>query len=618
MSDFLQRLKQRKLVQWAVAYVAFAFALIQVADVVAGSYGWSHGVMHLLFGLLVLGFVVALLLAWYHGEQGRQRASGTELLLIALVLAVGGGLLWRFARVAPTRADSANTETPAGHATSATAPASGATAQGSATAAIPAKSIAVLPFVNMSGDPGNEYFSDGMSEELLNALAQVNDLKVAGRTSSFYYKGRNEDLRMIGKALGVANILEGSVRKQGNKVRITAQLIRVADDTHLWSHAYDGDLSDVFKLQENIARGITDQLNVVLSGGQQARLVNAGTTNPEAYNLYLHATDAFNRRDYALMGEAIGWLRQAIALDPNFARAHSLLAMIDVLGQARYGALLPEAEPNARAALALDPKNVEAQVALGMLARHQRHFIDARVALNRALALAPNDASVHLYVGQNLIDTGYTREGIVHLDRALAVDPLLPNALYWRGRQYLYAGDIDSAEKLFEKADELGLSFAAFGRGAVAGTRGNFAQERALILPLFISLAGSVDCPRNPAVNVPVYLDGALGGDVAARAKAVAVLDACLADKPAIVPALVLSGLIDLGQPARALAIAGQGPTSDDAGFFMGFWGTKGRDARRMPQFAQFARKVGFAALWDQYGPPDLCKKSTADDYVCQ
>ena len=147
----------------------------------------------------------------------------------------------------------------------------------------------MLPFLDLSPSHDQGYFSDGMSEEILNALAQVKDLKVAGRTSSFYYKGRNENLRTIGKTLGVANILEGSVRKQGDKVRITAQLIQVSDDTHLWSHDYDGNLSDVFALQDNIARAITDQLKVVLIGEQKTRLVQVGTTNTEAYNLYLKA-----------------------------------------------------------------------------------------------------------------------------------------------------------------------------------------------------------------------------------------------------------------------------------------------------------------------------------------
>ena len=596
------RLRQRKLVQWSLAYIAAAFALIQVLDVVAQRFGWPELLERLLILAFAVGFFVTLVLAWYHGEKGAQRVTSTELMILALLLALGGGVLWRFART-PEAA-------PVAVQVSA-APTAGGTA-------IEDKSIAVLPFVNMSGDPQQDYFSDGMSEELLNALAQVNDLKVAGRTSSFYFKGKNEDLRTIGKTLGVANILEGSVRKQGEKVRITAQLIRVADNTHLWSHAYDGDLSDVFKLQEDIARAITDQLKVTLVGEQKTQLVAVATTNPDAYTLYLKATDALNKRDYQRMGEAIGWLQQAIELDPKFARAHARLAMIHTLGQARFGASKSEAERQAQLALELDPSDAEACLALGLLANQQRRFLDGRVAIDRALALAPNDAAVRLYAAEISIIGGYTRQGIAYLDRALAIDPKLPNALQWRGRQYLYAGDLDSAERMIKQSRELGLTFADYSLADVAIERGDYALARTLLLPRLIWNAGSMDCPKDPAVNVPIYLDGTLGGDAAARAGAVAVLDACLAAQPAILAALVPNGLMHLNLPARALAAAALGPTSDDASLFMNFWGPRGHDARRLPEFPAFARKVGFAALWDKYGPPDVCSKSIAGDYVCK
>ena len=149
----------------------------------------------------------------------------------------------------------------------------------------------MLPGVNQ------EYFSDGIAEEILNALVKVKDLKVAGRTSSFSFKGKNEDLRTVGKALGVAHVLEGSVRKQGDRVRITAQLIRTKDGFHLWSETYDGDLQDVFVLQERIAQAITGKLQVILQGDQKTRLVQAGTRNTEAYGLYLKASAIFNRRE---------------------------------------------------------------------------------------------------------------------------------------------------------------------------------------------------------------------------------------------------------------------------------------------------------------------------------
>ena len=189
---------------------------------------------------------------------------------------------------------------------------------------IPQKSIAVLPFIDLSAARDQEYFSDGISEEILNALVKLKDLKVPGRTSSFSFKGRNVDLREIGRTLAVAHVLEGSVRKQGDRVRITAQLIRTDNGYHLWSENYDGDLSDVFELQERIARAITRELDVILHGEQ--RLVPVATSDPEAYRLYLQANDIFNRRDMAHMAQAIELLQQAVARDPGFARAHARLA----------------------------------------------------------------------------------------------------------------------------------------------------------------------------------------------------------------------------------------------------------------------------------------------------
>jgi TolB-like protein/Tfp pilus assembly protein PilF len=604
MVDFLQRLRERKLVQWALAYIAAAFALIQVLDIVAQRFGWPQYAVRFVIIALAVGFFVVLVLAWYHGERGTQRVSGTELLILALLLTIGGAVIWR---LAPTAAElSAST---AQAATAQSTPSSSAAAEG--------RSIAVLAFTDLSPAHDQEYFSDGMAEEILNALAQVNDLKVAGRTSSFYYKGHNEDLRTIGKTLSVATILEGSVRKQGDRVRITAQLIKVADDSHLWSHEYDGDLSDVFRLQESIARAITDQLKVVLVGEQKMQLVPVATTSPEAHALYLQATQALNQRDYQRMGDAIGWLEQALKLDPNFARAHARLALIHVLGQARYGASNSEAERHAQLALALDPTLAETQIALSGIARRDRHFVDARAATDRALDLAPNDASVHLYAGQLLIVTGYTREGTAHLDRALSIDPLLPNALYWRGRQYAYAGDLDAAERMYERANGLGLSFANSGLGQVARLRGDYAKARELAAP-YMFRNGVTDCLKNPAASVPIALEGVIGGDAAALTKARGVIDECLAAKPAIVPLWIADFLLQTGQLQRALTVIAQGRTSDDAGLFMNFWGGYGRDARRLPEFAEFARKVGFADVWDRYGAPDGCRRKRPGDFVCE
>jgi len=423
VTAFIARLKQRKLVQWALAYIAFAFALVQVADVVAGSYHWPDGVMHLLFGLLALGFVVALLLAWYHGEQGRQRASGTELLLIALVLAVGGGLLWRFARVGPNHGDSADAQVPVDRAASAPALAR----SGSATADIPAKSVAVLPFVNMSGDPKNDYFSDGITEEILDALAQVPNLKVAARTSAFAFKGKAEDLRKVGEVLDVATVLEGSVQKSGDEVRITAQLIDTRSGYHLWSEKYDRKLTSIFAVEDEISKAIADKLQVQLAGGNGQSLVAQKTVDPRAHDFYLRGLPLIAARGPALR-EAVADFQQAVAIDPGYAQAWGALAEAQLLLPHYFlepqDIAVPAGAAAARRALEIDPDVASAYVALGMHYRVQWKWQDADAAFRKALKIAPGDAEAADQYGQYLLGAGRLQDALAEIERAQKLDPL--------------------------------------------------------------------------------------------------------------------------------------------------------------------------------------------------
>ena len=188
------------------------------------------------------------------------------------------------------------------------------------------KSIAVLPFVNMSGDADNEYFSDGLSEELLNLLAQVDGLRVAARTSSFFFKGQNEDLRSVGDKLGVEHVLEGSVRKSGNRIRVTAQLIKVNDGFHLWSDTYDYEMDDIFKIQDEISLAVVDALKVNLLGEERQRITKRATTNVEAHNLYLRGRQFLHLRTLESVEQAEKLFEQAVRMDPNYALAYSGLA----------------------------------------------------------------------------------------------------------------------------------------------------------------------------------------------------------------------------------------------------------------------------------------------------
>jgi TolB-like protein len=397
VNEFLRQLKERKLVQWALAYVAASFALLQGIDIVAQRFGWPETVERVLIVVLAIGFFVTLVLAWYHGERGAQRVSGAELLILSLLLMIGGAALWRFSS-APETASAPLLAQAGGAQASNRKPEANADA-----VSIPYKSIAVLPFTDLSPTHDQEYFSDGMAEEILNALAKVKDLKVAGRTSSFSFKGKNDDLRVIGKALAVAHVLEGSVRKQGEKVRITAQLIQAEDGYHLWSETYDGDLSDVFALQERIARAVTDQLKLVLQGEQQQRLVSTGTSNAEAYSLYLQATGIFNRREGTRFAEAIGELNQALKLDPNYARAHSRLAAIHALEPIYVPEVaetaLAAVEREAALATQLDPALAEPYAALGVAYDQRNRYLDGRAAMERALSLDPDDITANFWLG---------------------------------------------------------------------------------------------------------------------------------------------------------------------------------------------------------------------------
>ena len=595
MDEFLERLKQRKLVQWTLAYLAAAFALIQVLDVVAQRFGWPAPAMRFIIVALCAGFFVVVVLAWYHGERGAQRVSGVELLILALLLAIGGAIVSRLAPSSSVPASEAAGVTPA--------------------PPVPNKSIAVLPFADLSPSHDQGYFSDGIAEELQSALSRLRDLKVAGRSSAFYYKGRNEDLRAIGKALGVANVLEGSVRQQGNHVRITAQLVRTADDFRVWSDNYDGDLSDVFALQERIARAITDKLEVTLQEDQAKSLVPVATGNPEAYSLYLHASGVFNRRDGAHFPEAIAELERALQLDPSFARAHarlaSLLSIASNYANIDFSRSIAGVEEHARRASELDPKLAEPHAALGQSFQRQRRFVDSREAFERALALEPADETAMFWHAGTLVTLGYIKQGTQLLDRVLTIDPLLPVALQWRGLLYAYNGDIGNAERLLQRSADVKLAFAGFGMSLVAASRGQ-ADEAANQLA-----SGFKPVQLDMSDDELHVLARGISGDATARAATLAMIDE-YQHRQKTSNGVIAYVLIRLGEPARALAITREQASQNDSTYQVLLWTPYGRQARLLPQFSEYVRKVGFAAVWDRYGEPDYCHKQASGEYECE
>ena len=444
MTDLWQRLRQRKLVQWALAYVAAAFALLQGIDIVAQRFAWPDSIERILIIASCIGFFAVLVLAWYHGERGAQRVTGTELLILALLLAIGGAFLWRFAR--PSLPSPVN---------AAAVPA----------LAIPQKSIAVLPFDNLSEDKANAYFAAGVQDEILTRLSKVADLKVISRTSTQHFESSPENLPEIAMRLGVAHILEGSVQKSNDQVRVNVQLINAATDDHLWADTYDRKLDDIFAVESEIARTIADTLQAKLTGSEMIQLAKTPTTNQEAYALYLKGRLFWNKRTAADLRNSIDYFNQAIAKDPDFAAAYAMLAQAWTLMPAYAGASPKDCGPPAEAAiqkaLALDETSSDAHAALGSLrATCQFNLSAARPAYERALQLDPNDATAHHWFAlDGLLPFGESARGVAEMRRAVELDPLSLIINQTLGQALMRAGRLDEAIVQLRKTIEMDPAF---------------------------------------------------------------------------------------------------------------------------------------------------------------
>jgi len=324
----------------------------------------------------------------------------------------------------------------------------------------PTKAIAVIPLANMSADPENEYFSDGMTEEIINALAKVPGIQVASRTSSFAFKGKEVDIRQIGDKLGVGSVLDGSVRKVGNRIRITAQLINVENGYHLWSETYDRQLEDVFAIQDEISRAIVEALKLRLAGDTSPLVVP--TKSIEAYNIYLKGRFFFNKFTEPGLRKALELFQLALLQDPGFARAYAGIA--DVWCNLADDWVAPEdAYPRAKAAaeraLQRDTELAEAITSVGkVLCWHEWNFAAAEQQLQRAVTLSPNYAEAHYVLGTALPLVGRLQDAIAAIRRALALDPLSAAYSEWLARFLLYSKDYDGAIAEAQKTFELNES----------------------------------------------------------------------------------------------------------------------------------------------------------------
>jgi TolB-like protein len=457
-NQFFGELRRRNVYKVAVAYAVVGWLLIQVATQVFPFLEIPNWAIRLIILAIAIGFPVALIIAWAFeltpegirrtedADAAGQRSRGgiwMALVVIAAALSLGLFFLGRYT------AGNAQSQNPA---------ARGSGAPGSeAVTAVSEKSIAVLPFLNESGDPRDEYFSDGLSEELIAALAQIAQLKVIGRSSSFRFKERKEESKTIGEKLGVATLLEGTVRKQGDRVRIVAELVNAADGIELWTRTFDRELKDIFAVQAEIAAAVAQSLKVTLLGS--AEQSTSATKSTEAHNAYLQGHFHFQRRNLEDFRKAVSYFDEAIRLDPDYALAYAERSEAwsfigDLTGQ-RATAWL-KAKSDAEKAVAIAPSLAEAHAALGWV----RFFIDWKFTeglteLKRAKELSPANPTANDLLARVIVYLGRVDEAERQARQAVELDPLSVTAQGNLGRVLFVAGKLDEADAVARKAAEL-------------------------------------------------------------------------------------------------------------------------------------------------------------------
>ena len=451
-SNFFAELRRRNVYKVAVGYAVVGWLLIQVATQVFPFFEVPNWGVRLVVLLIVVGFPIALVIAWAfeltpggikRTEEadrvypGRSRGRAWIYVVISAGL-LSAGLFFLGRYTAPNENKIGN---------------------------VPAKSIAVLPFENLSRDPENAYFAEGIQDEILTRLAKVSDLKVISHTSTQRYKSSPNDLPQIAKQLGVANILEGSVQKSQDQVRVNVQLINAATDAHHWGESYDRKLIDIFAVESEIAAKVADKLLAKLTGAEQHAISMEPTQNTEAYQLYLKGRYFWNKRTGPDLQKAIDYFKQAIEKDPGYALAYVGLGdsyiLLSGFGAARPQDSFPLAEAAAKKALEIDDTLAEAHTTLGFsLCVHHFDFAGSIREFERAIALNPNYATAHHWFGDGpLLAVSQFDRAIAEGKRALELDPLSVIITADLGADYLVARRYDEAIEQFRKAIDLDPRF---------------------------------------------------------------------------------------------------------------------------------------------------------------
>lgn len=605
---FFAELKRRRVGKVAIAYGAVAWGVTEGASVVLPALYVPEWAMTAIVIFLLVGFPIAMVLAWVFdvGTDGIQRteplADAAPRMQIQMRAAYGLAVLVAMAGLGYLLYERG---------------------VGRAQAGEPHSSIAVLPFTNLSGDPAKDYFSDGMSEELLNLLARVPGLQVAARTSAFAYKGRNVDIREVGRELGVETVLEGSVRQAGDQVRITAQLIDAESGFHLWSETYDRELKDIFAVQDEIAQAIVGRLKIQLAPEEQklAQRDKAPTQDVEAYEQYLQGRAIWKRRGEQNIRSAIDLYQSALGRDPAFARAHAALASAYVVmpgyteekgDEERYFQM---AEQSARQALALDPKIGEAHAVLAQINSDRGNLLDAESGFFFAISLEPNEPTPHHWYSILLQKVGRLDAALEQARRAYELDPSSPIIALNLANAYLMRSDDDQALRYGRLAQELGL-----GRRGNSGIEATVALRRREWDKLKQMLQAEPELPEVLRPKVALYVDAL--ADPAKRPQI--VRDLQLIDPQLKPQAELLMAYLELGQPDLAFQIMNDSLDRDRLAWLhswdmMHAWARENAVFRNDPRFARIAERIGLVDYWKQYGYPDGCRAGAGDvPFVCR
>jgi TolB-like protein len=621
--DLWQRVKEHKVLQWSLTYFGASLALAHAQDLLSHTYHWPEFVGRLLIGVLMVGFPIALAIAWYHGHKGLKQISAGEMTVISIMILIGAGLLVVLVRapiepapplqvhegIPPPATSVANEVTAA----KASAPETSPLPQVS----VPQASIAVMPFVNLTGDAGKEYFSDGMAEELINLLAQVPGLKVPARTSSFAYKGRNVDIRHIAQDLGVATILEGSVRSAGQEIRVTAQLVNAQTGYHVWSQDYDRKLGDIFKLQDDLAGAIVQALQTNLNVNLPAATAQtAPTQDVEAYQLYLQARSVPNGSEQSFR-EAIALYDQALGRDPTFARALAGRAFIRATS-VKLGYPLPlalaDAERDAEQALALNPNLTQARMVLGITNASRGNWLKAEANFRAASASDPSDGEIRAtHAITVLLSAGRLHQAHSEAIEAYRLAPASNYVVMVLAFADWGMGLDEDARRFANLGLELGASpllikSTNFSEAVHQGRYAEAADRAIELTPADIRGAGGAEVIKLAyGAQADPRQQPAARQAVRGFAQQLKSHNIDVATMGIFVTTFTLLKALD-----SAYGVANQAlDESVRSGTISGGWGVLWRPElqpfRKDPRFQTLVTRMGLMDYWKQYGPPDDC-----------